>query len=85
MLKVCSTFEHNTSCLVFNFFIYLTDAELITIAERTSNLKRLVFSFKGKLSMGAVEIAIKSLEGLQSITITAMIKPSRIFPAISKT
>jgi hypothetical protein len=49
------------------------------------NLKRLVFSFKGKLSKSAIEIAMKSLEGFQSITITAMVKPSRIFSAISKT
>ncbi|KEH41490.1 hypothetical protein MTR_1g051505 [Medicago truncatula] len=56
----------------FNFFIYLTDAKLIFIAERTPKLKRLVLPFKRKLPKNAVDIAMKSREGLESITITAM-------------
>jgi len=51
---------------------------------RTPNLKRLVLPFTGKLSKNAVDIAMKSWEGLESITITTMVKPSHIFSAISK-
>jgi F-box/leucine-rich repeat protein 3 len=35
MLKYAlSLSNYNTTCLVFNYFVYLTDAQLITIAER---------------------------------------------------
>lgn len=51
---------------------------------RTPNLKRLVLPFTGKLSNNAVDIAMKSWDSLESITITAMVKTSCIFSAISK-
>ncbi|WJX10189.1 hypothetical protein P8452_00942 [Trifolium repens] len=47
MLKYALSLSNfNTTCLVFNYFVYLTDAQLITIAERTPNLRRLVLSFQ---------------------------------------
>ncbi|XP_004498432.1 F-box/LRR-repeat protein At3g48880-like [Cicer arietinum] len=74
--------NYNTTCIVFNYFIYLTDAHLVFVAERTPNLKRLVLPFSGKLSSVGVKTAMKSWRDLQSITITSVVKSRTIFSAI---
>ncbi|RDX68417.1 F-box/LRR-repeat protein, partial [Mucuna pruriens] len=82
----------NTSCIVFNFYLYLRDVELITVAEskeavmyhRSPNLKRLVLPATGKLSKVGVEKAMKSWGGLESITFTSLVRDSNIFSTICK-
>ncbi|XP_004498433.1 F-box/LRR-repeat protein At3g48880-like [Cicer arietinum] len=76
--------NYNTTCIVFNYFIYLTDLHLVFVAERTPNLKRLVLPFSGKLSSVGVKTAMKSWKNLQSITITNIVKSRTIFSAIHK-
>ncbi|XP_057419752.1 F-box/LRR-repeat protein At3g48880-like [Lotus japonicus] len=74
----------NISCLIFNFYIPLTDIQLITAAQRTPNLKRLVLPYKGSLTKRAIHTAMASWRGLESMTITSMINCRYLFSAISK-
>ncbi|KAK2399439.1 F-box/LRR-repeat protein [Trifolium repens] len=85
MLKYAlSLSNYNTTCLVFNYFVYLTDSQLITIAERTPNLRRLVFPFQGSVSEDGIESAMKLWRGLESIVVTNMVMPCNVFSAINK-
>ncbi|RDX68418.1 F-box/LRR-repeat protein, partial [Mucuna pruriens] len=81
---VLSLSNGNTSCIVFNFHFYLRDVQFITAASRTPNLKRLVLPKIGELSEVAVEKAMKSWGGLESISITSIVRNSNIFSAICK-
>ncbi|RDY05279.1 F-box/LRR-repeat protein, partial [Mucuna pruriens] len=81
---VLSLSDRNTTCIIFNFYIYLRDAQFITAAERTPNLKRLVLPKTGELSNVAVEKAMKSWGGLESITVTSIVRNSNKFSAICK-
>ncbi|KAJ1402487.1 Leucine-rich repeat domain superfamily [Sesbania bispinosa] len=74
----------NTSFLIFNYYVHLTDVQLILAAERTPNLKRLVLPFSGHLSEPGLHTAMSFWGGLESITITSMVKHSYIFSAIGK-
>ncbi|KAJ1379793.1 Leucine-rich repeat domain superfamily, partial [Sesbania bispinosa] len=75
MKYVLSLSNGNTSCLIFNYYIYLTDVHLISAAERTPNLKRLVLPCSGHLSKLGLHTAMSSWGGLESITITSVIHP----------
>lgn len=51
---------------------------------RTPNLKKLVLPRFGKLTKMGISIAMRLWEGLESITITSMVKHDYLFPAIGK-
>ncbi|TKY65562.1 F-box/LRR-repeat protein [Spatholobus suberectus] len=84
MKYVLSLSNGNTTCLVFNYYVYLRDMQFITAAESTPNLKQLVLPKTGFLSMGGVNKAMKSWEGLESISISSVVPHHYIFPAIGK-
>ncbi|KAK7255775.1 hypothetical protein RIF29_29194 [Crotalaria pallida] len=73
-----------TNCLIFNSYVQLNDKLLILAAQRTPNLKRLVLSESGHLSKRGIDLAMASWGGLQSITITSMLKDNHFFSAMGK-
>ncbi|XP_027338342.1 F-box/LRR-repeat protein At3g48880-like [Abrus precatorius] len=81
---VLSLSNGNTSCIVFNYYIYLTDVHLISAAERTQNLKRLILPITGSLTRRGINAAMRCWRGLESITLTSMVKHNFLFPAIGK-
>ncbi|KAJ1402468.1 Leucine-rich repeat domain superfamily [Sesbania bispinosa] len=84
MKYVLSLSNGNTSCLIFNYYVYLTDVHLILAAERTPYLKRLVLPCSGHLSKLGLHTAMSYWGGLESITITSMVNHHYIFSAIGK-
>ncbi|XP_061366568.1 F-box/LRR-repeat protein At3g48880-like [Gastrolobium bilobum] len=76
--------DGNISCLIYNYYVYMRDEHLISAAERTPNLKRLVLPRSGQLSKTGIDIAMKFWGGLESLTITSMVKHADIFSAIGK-
>ncbi|XP_045822252.1 F-box/LRR-repeat protein At3g48880-like [Trifolium pratense] len=84
-LKYTSSLSGGTiSCIIFNYNVYLRDMHLISIAERTPNLKRLVLPISGNISKIGIETALRSWRGLKSITITSMVHYINLFDAIEK-
>ncbi|ESW11958.1 hypothetical protein PHAVU_008G073600 [Phaseolus vulgaris] len=89
--KITQFFKHilglsdgNTTCLIFNYYVYITDEQLITIAERTRKLKRVVLPKTGDFSRAGVNSAMKLWRGLESITITSAVPGHYIFPALGR-
>ncbi|KAI5428861.1 hypothetical protein KIW84_033740 [Lathyrus oleraceus] len=85
ILKYASSLGgENISCLIFNYYVYLTNAHLISIAERTPNLKMLVLPITGNISKFGVETAMRSWRNIESITITEMFKNVNFFEVVGK-
>ncbi|XP_057418642.1 F-box/LRR-repeat protein At3g48880-like [Lotus japonicus] len=74
----------NIRCLIFNYYVYLSDFHLITAAERTPNLRRLVFPDSGYLSKDGIYNAMRLWGGLVSMTITSIVNRPYMFSAIGK-
>ncbi|KAI9110036.1 hypothetical protein K1719_019077 [Acacia pycnantha] len=59
------------SCFIFNFLQSINDDDLILVAERTANLKRLVLPRSNiQLSKTGVHKAMQLWKGLESLTLT---------------
>ncbi|XP_027351362.1 F-box/LRR-repeat protein At3g48880-like [Abrus precatorius] len=85
MLKdALSLSNGNTSCLIFHYFIPITDEHLVSAAERTRNLKRLVLPGWGNISNTGVYQAMKLWRNLESMTITSNFNHPFVFAAIGR-
>nr|XP_004493022.2 F-box/LRR-repeat protein At3g48880-like [Cicer arietinum] len=76
----------NVSTIILNYYVYLRDEHLISLAERTPNVKRLVLPVSGNITKNGIESAMRSWRGLESITITSIVNDIAIdiFVAIGK-
>ncbi|XP_014490245.1 F-box/LRR-repeat protein At3g48880-like [Vigna radiata var. radiata] len=74
----------NTTCIIFNFYVYLTNEQFIMVAERTPNLKRLVLPQTGDFSRAGVDTVLSLWRGLESITLTSAVSSYYMILAIGK-
>ncbi|KAK7340167.1 hypothetical protein VNO77_20862 [Canavalia gladiata] len=74
----------NTTYLIFNYYVYLSDLQLIYVAERTPNLKRLVLPSSGDLTKVGIVKAMKWWQDLESVTITSVVSHPYIFYAVQE-
>ncbi|XP_062119554.1 F-box/LRR-repeat protein At3g48880-like [Humulus lupulus] len=72
----------NVSCLIFQFYAFLTNEHLLYIAERTPNLKRLVLPAWNKLDVDGFDEAIKHWSNLESLTVPCVYSPCNMMKSI---
>ncbi|ESW11957.1 hypothetical protein PHAVU_008G073500 [Phaseolus vulgaris] len=74
----------STTCLIFNFYVYLTNEQFILVAQGTPKLKRVVLPETGDFSRGVVETVMSLWSCLESITITSGVSGYYTLLAIGK-
>ncbi|GMN32238.1 hypothetical protein TIFTF001_003574 [Ficus carica] len=72
----------NMTCLIFNFYTYIKGRELISAAQRTPNLKRLVLPAWNQIDMEAFEEAVKYWKDLHSLTIPYIYRSENILSSL---
>ncbi|CAJ1815911.1 unnamed protein product [Sphenostylis stenocarpa] len=81
---ILSLSDGNTTCFIFNFYVYLTNEQFFIVAERTPKLKRVVLPQTGDFSRAGLDIVMKSWSCLESITITSGVSAFYLLQSIGK-
>ncbi|BAT83816.1 hypothetical protein VIGAN_04104200 [Vigna angularis var. angularis] len=74
----------NTTYIIFNFYVYLTNEQFIMVAQRTPNLKRVVLPKTGDFLRAGVDTVLSLWRGLESITTTSAVSNYYMILAIGK-
>ncbi|KOM37270.1 hypothetical protein LR48_Vigan03g065100 [Vigna angularis] len=74
----------NTTYIIFNFYVYLTNEQFIMVAQKTPNLKRVVLPKTGDFLRAGVDTVLSLWRGLESITTTNAVSSYYMILAIGK-
>ncbi|GMN32236.1 hypothetical protein TIFTF001_003577 [Ficus carica] len=66
------------TCLIFNFHLYIKGKELISVAQRSPKLKRLVLPAWNQINLEAFKDVVKYWKDLESLTVPFMYRCERI-------